>query len=95
MLLDLGGEAGDGGSRSDVFNQYERITVLSYSQGTVKSVERDPDYEDRSIVRVIMSRTSRHGEVTIKWDWDNMDFTEVTDDDGDDDEEQADGYSDW
>ena len=62
---------------------------------TVMSVERDPDYEDRSIVRVIMSRTSRHGEVTIKWDWDNMDFTEVTDDDGDDDEEQADGYSDW
>ena len=63
----------------------------------VMSVERDPDYEDRSIVRVILSRTSRHGEVTVKWDWDNMDFTEVTDadDDDDDDEEQADGYSDW
>jgi replicative DNA helicase len=63
---------------------------------TVMSVERDPDYEDRSIVRVIMSRTSGHGEVTIKWDWDNMDFTEVTDaDDDTDDDEQADGYSDW
>jgi len=62
---------------------------------TVMSVERDPDYEDRSIVRVILSRTSPHGEVTIKWDWDNMDFTEVTDADDDDDLEQADGYSDW
>lgn len=65
---------------------------------TVMSVERDPDYEDRSIVRVLLSRTSPHGEVTIKWDWDNMDFTEVTDADDDndnDDSEQADGYSDW
>jgi replicative DNA helicase len=63
---------------------------------TVMSVERDPDYEDRSIVRVLLSRTSPHGEVTIKWDWDNMDFTEVTDaDDDNDDSEQADGYSDW
>ena len=63
---------------------------------TVMSVERDPDYEDRSIVRVILSRTSPHGEVTIKWDWDNMDFTEVTDaDDDNDDTEQPDGYSDW
>jgi len=62
---------------------------------TVMSVERDPDYEDRSIVRVILSRTSPHGEVTIKWDWDNMDFTEVTDADDDNDSEQPDGYSDW
>ena len=62
---------------------------------TVMSVERDPDYEDRSIVRVILSRTSPHGEVTIKSDWDNMDFTEVTDADDDNDSEQPDGYSDW
>ena len=60
----------------------------------VMSVERDPDYEDRSIVRVILSRTSPHGEVTIKWDWDNMDFTEVTDDD-DDSDDDADDYNDW
>ena len=60
----------------------------------VMSVEKDPDYEERSIVRIMLSRTSPHGEVTIKWDWDNMDFTEVTDAD-DDDSEQPDGYSDW
>ena len=61
----------------------------------VMSVERDPDYEDRSIVRVILSRTSPHGEVTIKWDWDNMDFTEVTSQDDTDDGEEADEYDDW
>ena len=61
----------------------------------VMSVERDPDYEDRSIVRVILSRTSPHGEVTIKWDWDNMDFTEVTNQDDTDDGEEADEYDDW
>ncbi|MBF83406.1 MAG: hypothetical protein CL489_02910 [Acidobacteria bacterium] len=60
----------------------------------VMSVEKDPDYEDRSIVRVLMSRTSPHGEVTIKWDWDNMDFTEIGEDDDDDDEERDD-FHDW
>jgi len=60
----------------------------------VMSVEKDPDYEDRSIVRVLLSRTSPHGEVTIKWDWDNMDFTEVGEDDDDDDEDRDD-FHDW
>jgi hypothetical protein len=61
----------------------------------VMSVEKDPDYEDRSIVRVLLSRTSPHGEVTIKWDWDNMDFTEVGEDDDDDDDEDRDDFHDW
>jgi len=60
----------------------------------VMSVERDPDYEDRSIVRVLLSRTSPHGEVTIKWDWENMDFTEVGEGDDDDDEDKDD-FHDW
>ncbi len=60
----------------------------------VMSVEKDPDYEDRSIVRVLLSRTSPHGEVTIKWDWENMDFTEVGEDDDDDDEDRDD-FHDW
>ena len=60
----------------------------------VMSVEKDPDYEDRSIVRILLSRTSPHGEVTIKWDWDNMDFTEIGEDDDDDDEERDD-FHDW
>jgi replicative DNA helicase len=64
---------------------------------TVMSVERDPDYDDRSIVRVILSRTSPHGEVTIKWDWDTMNFSEIGpgDDDDDDDDGQVDDFHDW
>ena len=61
----------------------------------VMSVEKDPDYEDRSIVRVLLSRTSPHGEVTIKWDWENMDFTEIGEDDDDDDDEDKDDFHDW
>jgi len=59
----------------------------------VMSVERDPDYDDRSIVRVLLSRTSPHGEVTIKWDWDTMDFSEIGDDDYED--EDSDDFNDW
>jgi hypothetical protein len=58
------------------------------------SVERDPDYDDRSIVRVLLSRTSPHGEVTIKWDWDTMDFSEIGDDD-DYEAEDSDDFNDW
>jgi len=60
----------------------------------VMSVERDPDYDDRSIIRVLLSRTSPHGEVTIKWDWDTMDFSEIGDDD-DYEAEDSDDFNDW
>jgi replicative DNA helicase len=60
----------------------------------VMSVERDPDYDDRSIIRVLLSRTSPHGEVTIKWDWDTMDFSEIGDDD-DYEVEDSDDFNDW
>lgn len=60
----------------------------------VMSVEKDPDYDNRSIVRVILSRNSPHGEVRIKWDWENMDFSEVGPDDDDSDEDDDD-FHDW
>ena len=60
----------------------------------VMSVERDPDYDDRSIVRVLLSRTSPHGEVTIKWDWDTMDFSEIGAAD-DYEAEDSDDFNDW
>lgn len=47
----------------------------------VLGVESDPDIEDQSIIRVVIARTAPRGEVHIKWDWENMDFTEVGDDD--------------
>jgi replicative DNA helicase len=50
----------------------------------VLGVESDPDIDNQSIIRVILARTAPKGEVRIKWDWENMDFTEV-DESGDND----------
>jgi len=43
----------------------------------VLGVESDPDIDNQSIIRVLLARTAPKGEVRIKWDWENMDFTEV------------------
>jgi replicative DNA helicase len=43
----------------------------------VLGVESDPDIDNQSIIRVILARAAPKGEVRIKWDWENMDFTEV------------------
>jgi|APSaa5957512535_1039671.scaffolds.fasta_scaffold00280_30 replicative DNA helicase len=62
----------------------------------VMAVERDPDHEERSIVRIVESRTSPRGEVTIKWDWDTMNFSEVDtskDDDINNDDEDNDDFN--
>lgn len=50
----------------------------------VLGVESDPDIDNQSIIRVVLARTAPKGEVHIKWDWANMDFTEVDDDDNND-----------
>ena len=47
----------------------------------VLGVESDPDIDNQSIIRVVIARAAPKGEVRIKWDWDNMDFTEVGEDD--------------
>jgi replicative DNA helicase len=43
----------------------------------VLGVESDPDIDDQAIIRVVLARSSPKGEVRIKWDWQNMNFTEV------------------
>ena len=47
----------------------------------VLGVESDPDIDNQSIIRVILARSAPKGEVRIKWDWENMDFTEVDESD--------------
>lgn len=49
----------------------------------VLGVESDPDIDNQAIIRVVLSRSSPKGEVRIKWDWDSMDFTEVDEDNDD------------
>ena len=50
----------------------------------VLGVESDPDVDNQAIIRVILSRSSPKGEVRIKWDWENMNFTEVDENDNGD-----------
>lgn len=50
----------------------------------VIGVEADPDIDDQAILRVVLARTAPKGEVRIKWDWNNMDFSEVEESDHDD-----------
>jgi replicative DNA helicase len=54
----------------------------------ILGVESDPDIDNQAIIRVVLARTAPKGEVRIKWDWDNMDFTEV----GEDGHEDTDGW---
>ena len=51
----------------------------------IVGVESDPDIDNQSIIRVVLARSAPLGEIRINWDWKNMDFTEVGEDDGDDD----------
>ena len=52
----------------------------------ILSVESDPDIDNQSIIRVILARSAPNGEVFVKWDWEHMDFTEVEDEEGPDDD---------
>lgn len=42
-------------------------------------VERNPDLDNQSIIRVVEARTAPRGEVHISWDWSTMEFEEVFD----------------
>lgn len=43
----------------------------------VLGVERNPDMDDQSIIRVVEARTAPRGEVHVAWDWSTMNFEEV------------------
>lgn len=47
----------------------------------VLGVERNPDLDDQAIIRVVEARTAPHAEVHVKWDWKTMEFSEVSDED--------------
>lgn len=46
----------------------------------ILGVESDPDIDNQAIIRVVLARSAPKGEVRIKWDWANMDFTEIGED---------------
>lgn len=43
----------------------------------VLGVERNPDIDDQSIIRVVEARTAPHAEVHVAWDWERMEFSEI------------------
>jgi len=44
----------------------------------VLGVERNPDLDDQAIIRVVEARTAPHAEIHVKWDWQTMEFDEVS-----------------
>lgn len=42
-------------------------------------VERNPDFDNQAIIRVVIARSSPTGEVHVKWDWQTMEFEEIID----------------
>lgn len=55
----------------------------------VLGVESDPDVDDQAIIRVILARSAPLGEIRINWDWANMDFTEVGEEEASDNDTDA------
>lgn len=43
----------------------------------ILGVERNPDFDDQAIIRVVLARSAPNGMVHIQWDWQTMDFTEL------------------
>ena len=77
-----------------------RVTVdsigytSSFAQDSdlVLAVESDPDIENQGIIRVVIARSAPSGEIRINWDWNNMDFTEVGEENEDDDSDRDNWY---
>lgn len=44
----------------------------------VLGVERNPDLDDQAIIRVVEARTAARAEVHVKWNWQTMEFSEVS-----------------
>ena len=80
----LGWKLGNRKSRQITADSIGYTSSFAQDSDLVVGVESDPDIEDQAILRVVLARTAPKGEVRIKWDWDNMDLSEVTDDEDDD-----------
>ena len=61
-------------------------SAMAQDADLVLGVERNPDIDNQSIVRVVEARSAPRGEVHIQWDWQTMEFSEIHDDDRDSDD---------
>lgn len=80
----LGWKLGNRKSRQITADAIGYTSSFAQDSDLVVGVEADPDIDDQAILRVVLARTAPRGEVRIKWDWANMDFSEVEESDNDD-----------
>lgn len=59
-------------------------SAMGQDADLVLGVERNPDVDNQSIIRVVEARSAPRGEVHIQWDWNTMEFSEVHEHDLDD-----------
>ena len=80
----LGWKLGNKKSRKITADSIGYTSSFSQDSDLVIGVESDPDIDNQAILRVVLARSAPMGEVKMKWDWENMDFTEVFEDESGD-----------
>jgi replicative DNA helicase len=80
----LGWKLGNKKSRKITADSIGYTSSFSQDSDLVIGVESDPDIDNQAILRVVLARSAPMGEVKIKWDWENMDFSEVFEDESGD-----------
>lgn len=83
----LAWKLGNKKSRAITSDSIGYTSSFAQDSDLILGVESDPDIDNQAIIRVVLARTAPKGEIRIKWDWDNMDFTEVGEDDDYDDKD--------
>ena len=77
----LAWKLGNKKSRAITSDSIGYTSSFAQDSDLILGVESDPDIDNQALIRVVLARTAPKGEIRIKWDWDNMDFTEVGEDD--------------
>jgi replicative DNA helicase len=81
----LGWKLGNRRTRQITADAIGYTSSFAQDSDLVVGVETDPDIDDQAILRVVLARTAPKGEIKIKWDWQNMDFSEVIENDDNND----------
>lgn len=71
-------------SRAVTAGAFGYTSAFGQDADLLLSIERDPDLENQSIIRVVEARTAPRAHFNIEWDWKKMQFHEVDDSDDDD-----------
>lgn len=80
----LGWKLGDKKSRKVTGDSLGYTSAFLQDTDLLLGVERNPDIDNQSIIRVVEARTAPRAEVHIQWNWSTMEFAEIHEDDIDD-----------